>query len=74
MWLIEMAEVKVFRVTGRITKPNFRTKFQREVRAVKAEDAVEEILKNLGSKHKVKRFYIKIEEVEEIPDGEVEVA
>ncbi|NIM44176.1 MAG: 50S ribosomal protein L18a, partial [Nitrososphaeria archaeon] len=35
-----MAEVKVFRVTGRITKPNFQTKFQREVRAVKAEDAV----------------------------------
>ena len=74
MWLIEMVEVKVYRVTGKITKPNFRTMFQKEIRAVKAEDAVEEILKNLGSKHRVKRYYIKIENVEEITDEEAEVA
>lgn len=74
MWLIEMVEVKVYRVTGKITKPNFRTVFQKEIRAVKPEDAVEKILKNLGSKHRVKRYYIKIENVEEITDEEAEVA
>ena len=74
MWLIEMVEVKVYRVTGRITKPNFRTMFEKEVRAVKSEDAVEKILKNLGSKHRVKRHYIKVENVEEVSGEEAEVA
>ena len=69
-----MSEVKVYRVTGRITKPNFQTKFQKEVRAVKPEDAVEEVLKILGSKHRVKRFYIKIQEVEEVADEQAEIA
>ncbi len=74
MWLIEMVEVKVYRVTGKITKPNFRTVFQKDIRAVKPEDAVEKIMKNLGSKHRVKRYYIKIENVEEITGEEAEVA
>ena len=74
MWLIRMGEVKVYRVAGRITKPNFKTKFQKEIRAVKPEEAVEEILKILGSKHRVKRFYIKVENVEEVADEQAEVA
>lgn len=65
-----MSEVKVFRVIGRITKPNLRTKFQKEVRAVKPEDAVEDVYKILGSKHKVKRFHIKVELVEEVNNPE----
>ncbi len=65
-----MSEVKVFRVIGRITKPNLRTKFQKEVRAVKPEDAVEDVYKILGSKHKVKRFHIKVELVEEVKNPE----
>jgi len=69
-----MGEVKVYRVAGRITKPNFQTKFQKEIRAVKPEQAVEEILKILGSKHKVKRFYIKVQNVEEVADEQAEVA
>jgi len=72
MWLIKMSEVKVYRVTGKIRKPNFRTNFQKEIRALKAEDAVEEVYKLLGSKHKVKRFYIKIENVEEVAPEESE--
>ena len=67
-----MCEVKVYRVMGRILKPNFRTKFSKEVRAVKPEDAVEEVYKLLGSKHRVKRFHIRIEEVREISPEEAE--
>ncbi|MCW4019898.1 MAG: 50S ribosomal protein L18Ae [Candidatus Bathyarchaeota archaeon] len=67
-----MSEVKVYRVIGKITKPNFRTSFQREIRAVKPEDAVEEVYKVLGSKHRVKRFYIRIEKVEEVSAEETE--
>jgi len=64
--LIEMSKVKVYQVVGRITKPNFKTSFRKEIRALKPEDAVEEVYKILGSKHKVQRFYIKIEKIEEV--------
>ena len=60
----------MFRVSGRITKPNFKTNFSKELRALKPEDAVEEVYKTLGSKHKVKRFYIKVEKVEEVSSEE----
>lgn len=70
VWLIKMSEVKTFRVSGRITKPNFKTNFSKELRAMKPEDAVEEVYKTLGSKHKVKRFYIKVEKVEEVSSEE----
>ena len=67
-----MSEVKLFKVSGRITKPNFKTNFSKEIRALKPEDAVEEVLKILGSKHKVKRFYIKVDSVEEVSSEESE--
>ncbi len=67
-----MSEVKVFRVSGEIRKPNFETEFRKEVRALKPEDAVEKVYMELGSKHRVKRFQIKISKVEEIGPDEIE--
>ncbi|MCD6529124.1 50S ribosomal protein L18a [Candidatus Bathyarchaeota archaeon] len=67
-----MSEVKVFKVTGKIFKPNFKTNFQKEVRALKVEHAVEEVYKELGSKHRVKRCHIKITSVEEVKPEEIE--
>ncbi len=67
-----MSEVKVFRVIGKIRKPNFQTEFRKEVRALKPEDAVEKVYMLLGSKHRVKRFQIKIFKVEEIAPEEIE--
>jgi len=67
-----MSEVKVFRVIGEIRKPNFQTDFCKEVRALKPEDAVEKIYMELGSKHRVKRFQIKVVKVEEISLEEIE--
>ena len=64
-------EVKVYRVKGvalfspdsiRVWQP-----FTIDVRAVKKEDAVEKVLSELGSRHKLKRSHIKILEVTEIP-------
>ncbi len=66
-----MSEVKVFRIAGKINKPNWKTNFKKEVRALKPEDAVEKIYKELGSKHRAKRFQIKILEVKEIPPEEI---
>ena len=67
-----MSEVKVFRVTGEIKKPNLKTGFRKEVRALKPEDAVEKIYMEIGSKHRAKRFQIKIMKVEEIRPEEIE--
>ena len=67
-----MSEVKVFRVIGKIRKPNFQTDFRKEVRALKPEDAVEKVYMLLGSKHRVKRFQMTISKVEEIAPGEIE--
>ncbi|MCW4052415.1 MAG: 50S ribosomal protein L18Ae [Candidatus Bathyarchaeota archaeon] len=67
-----MSEVKVFRITGKIAKPNFKTDFKKEVRATKPENAREKIYKELGSKHRAKRFHIKISKIEEITPEEIE--
>jgi large subunit ribosomal protein LX len=62
-----MSEVKVYRVNGKIIKPNFKTIFKKEIKALKPEHAIEEVYKILGSKHRVKRFHVRIVNVEEIP-------
>jgi len=64
--------MKVFRVVGEIRKPNLETSFRKEVIAVKPEHAVEKVYAELGSKHRVKRFHIKIVSVEEVPSEEIE--
>lgn len=66
-----MSEIKVFRVTGKINKPNWKTSFRKEVRALKPEEAVDRIYKEMGSKHRAKRFQIKILRVEEISPEEI---
>jgi large subunit ribosomal protein LX len=67
-----MNKVKVFKVTGEINKPNLKTSFKKEVIATKSEHAVEKIYAELGSRHRVKRFQIKIAKVEEVPPEEIE--
>ena len=67
-----MSEVKVFRITGRIVKPNLKTTFRKEIRASSPENAKEKIYTDVGSKHRAKRFQIRILEVEEIPAEEIQ--
>ncbi len=66
-----MSEVKVYRVSGKISKPNLRTEFSKEIRAVKPEDAVEKVYTLIGSKHRVRRFQMSISKVEEIGVDEI---
>jgi large subunit ribosomal protein LX len=68
----KMNKVKVFRVTGEISKPNLQTSFAKEVVAAKPEHAVEKVYAEIGSQHRVKRFHIKILNVEEISPDEIE--
>jgi len=67
-----MSELKVFRVTGEINKPNLKTPFTKELLAIKSEHAVEKVYAEIGSKHRVKRFQLKISNVEEISTDEIE--
>ncbi len=66
-----MRKLKVFRVTGEIQKPNLQTPFRQEIVAEKPEHAMEKVYAEIGSKHRVKRFHIKIINVEEIPPEEI---
>lgn len=67
--------VKYFKVEGRMLISHDRypkwQKFKKEVRALKAEDAIEKVYSELGSRHKVRRAHIKIESVKEISLEEV---
>jgi large subunit ribosomal protein LX len=67
-----MSEVRVFRVTGEMVKPNLRTTFRKEIRALTPENAKEKVYTDLGSKHRAKRFQIRILKVEEIPPEDIE--
>jgi large subunit ribosomal protein LX len=67
-----MGEVKVFKVIGEIRKPNLRTAFKKEVVAVKREHAVEKVYAELGSRHRAKRFHIKILKVKEVSPEDIE--
>lgn len=64
--------MKVFRVTGEIRKPNLKTAFSKEVIAEKPEHALEKVYAELGSKHRVKRYHIKIANVEEVSPENIE--
>jgi len=67
-----MSEVKIFRVTGEIHKPlQFEPmRFRKEIAAAKREHAVERIYAEMGSRHRAKRYQIRILEVEELEEGE----
>ena len=64
--------MKVFRVTGEINKPNLKTPFAKEILAEKPEHAVERVYTEIGSRHRVKRFQMKVTKVEEVPTDQIE--
>ncbi len=68
--------VKIYRIAGLMLiaqdmLPRWQ-KFVVEVRAIKPEHAIEKVLSEIGSRHKVKRSNIKIVKVEEIGLDEVQ--
>jgi large subunit ribosomal protein LX len=58
--------MKTFKVTGTINKPRLSTSFVRELLAEKSEHAVEKVYAEIGSRHRVRRYHIKIISSEEI--------
>ena len=65
-----MSEVRIFRVKGVLIKPNQKTPFVKELRSTTSEAALERIYADFGSQHRVKRFHVKIDSIEEIEPKE----
>ncbi len=58
--------VKTYEISGRMKIKNRWNKFSMTIRALKPEHAIEKVFSLLGSRHKLKRFDIEIEEVREL--------
>ncbi len=63
--------VKIFRVKGWFKQPWQRCTFVKELPALSEQQALERIYSEVGSKHKVKRNLIHIEEITEIKPEEI---
>jgi large subunit ribosomal protein LX len=64
--------MKAYKVTGQINKPRLCTPFVRELLADKSEHAVERVYAEIGSRHRVKRYHIKITSSQEITVDQIE--
>lgn len=68
-------EVKIYRINGYMLIGHDRLptwqKFTMETRALSEKDAVESVYSLLGSRHRLKRYHIKIVEVKEISPRDV---
>ena len=60
-----MDEVKTFIISGEIKKRLTKIPFTKEIISTKKENAIEKLYTELGSRHKAKRFEIKIKSLEE---------
>jgi large subunit ribosomal protein LX len=63
--------MKVFKVTGKIYKPNLKTDFVREMLADKPEHAEERVYAEIGSRHRVKRCHMKVTKIEEVSPEDI---
>lgn len=67
-------EIKVYRIVGYMMISHDKypvwQKFTQEVRALTEKEALEKVYSNLGSRHKLKRYHIRIEKVEVITPEE----
>ena len=57
---------KTFKITGFFKQHGREQKFTVEYRALKKEDALEQLYMNFGSKHRLKRSMISVNDVQEI--------
>jgi len=66
-----MSEVRKFRITGEIRKAKMKIPFSVEYDALKQEHALQRLYAEMGSRHRARRFEIKVAEIKESkPDSE----
>lgn len=64
-----MSQVKVFRITGDLRKRGENLPFKKEIRAMKKEDALQHLYAEMGSRHKARRFEIRVQTIEELAEA-----
>jgi large subunit ribosomal protein LX len=60
--------VKKFRITGEIKKGKTRIPFSVEFNAVKEEHALQRLYAEMGSRHRARRFEIKITKIQGVEE------
>ena len=65
-----MSEVKLYKITGELRKHGDNLPFKKEIKAIKKEDALEHLYRDMGSRHKARKFEIMIKDVQEISEPE----
>ena len=63
--------MKIFHVRGWFKQGPYRQRFTKELLALSRKQALERVYSDIGSKHKVKRNLIRIEEMVEVKPEEV---
>lgn len=63
-----MSEVKKFRITGEIKKGQTRIPFSVEFNALKEEHALQRLYAEMGSRHRARRFEIKITKIQGVEE------
>ncbi len=64
--------MKAYRVKGTFKMGEFKAPFNREIEAMDQKDAREKVYSLLGSEHRCKRQYIKVDAIVELTLDEVE--
>ena len=64
-----MDQVKTFKISGYIKKKGRKISFTKDVKALRDSDALEKIYSEIGSRHKAKRFDIKVVDVQEVKES-----
>ncbi|MDI9619670.1 MAG: 50S ribosomal protein L18Ae [Candidatus Nezhaarchaeota archaeon] len=64
--VLVVSDVKTYQVSGKMRIKNRWLPFSTTLKALRPEHALESVYSNLGSRHKLKRFDIKVDEVKEM--------
>ena len=70
---VSLPEVKKFKITGEIRKAKLRIPFSVVYEAVKQEHALQRLYAEMGSRHRARRFEIKVAEIKEAEEEAAQV-
>lgn len=67
-----LSEVRKFKITGEIRKAKMKIPFSVEYDALKREHALQRLYAEMGSRHRARRFEIKIADIKESKQEEAQ--
>lgn len=66
-----MSEVKRFRITGEIKKGQTKIPFSVDLSALKEEHALQRLYAEMGSRHRARKFEIKVAKIQSIQEPKI---